>query len=493
METMKGQVFCAGRASPPEADPPSAEDRQAKACPAKLRDIGAFWIPCLLLVVALLLASCDGGGPGDAQKTPGGPVTVTLWHSMRSPISGALERIVDEFNASQASYRVEAVFQGSYTESLNKLISSMGSENIPSLIQLDDVSTQLMIDSEAITPIQEFIDGEGYDLSDFDPKALDYYRVGGRLYSMPFNLAGPILYYDRQDFVEAGLDPEKPPRTLDEVRQYSLKLLKRNEQGEVTRYGIALQISPWFFEQMLAKQGAVYANNGNGRDGRATEAAFDGPEGKRILQWWRDMVEDGLAYNAGRRAEDAMLALAQDRASMSIESTAALGAAVALIAVVGEDPQRMGTGPLPAPEPPAGEEGGIVLGGASFWVLSDRPEEEQRGAWEFIKFAASPEQQAQWHADTGYFPSRLSAYDLPPAVQRRQQFPQFKTAIDQLRASPNNRATQGALLGGFNQVRDRIARAFEQVLGGGADPAEELEAAAEDATEIIRDYNRTVE
>jgi sn-glycerol 3-phosphate transport system substrate-binding protein len=174
---------------------------------------------------------------------------------------------------------------------------------------------------------------------------------------------------------------------------------------------------------------------------------------------------------------------------MAMESTAALSAAVALLAVAGEDPQRLGTGPLPAPASDA--EGGIVLGGASFWLLSRLPEEEQRGAWEFIKFAASPEQQAQWHADTGYFPSRLSAYDLPAAVKRREDFPQFETAINQLRASPDTPATNGALLGPFRSARDRVTQAFEQVLSGGGDPDERLEAAAEQATEDMEEYNRT--
>ena len=457
-----------------------------------------FFLLAVLMVAALLFASCDGGDGKDdddqrgrsppADITSEGQVTVTLWHSMSGPLAGALQRIVDEFNQSQTRYRVEAVFQGSYTESLTKLTNSIRSGDIPSLIQLDDVSTQIMIDSEEITPIQEFIDAEDYDLSDFEPKALAYYRIGGRLYSMPFNMAGPILYYDRQAFAEAGLDPNKPPRTLDEVRSYSERLVRRNAQGQVTRYGIALQISPWMFEQMLAKQGALYVNNANGREGRATEAVFDGDEGKRIIQWWDEMVEDGLAWNAGRQGRDAMLKLASGEAAMAMESTAALGIAVALIAGLGEDPQRLRTGPLPAPE---GEGGGIVLGGASWWILSGRPDAEQQGAWEFIKFAASAEQQAQWHAETGYFPSRLSAYDLPPAVDRRKQFPQFETAVNQLRESPNNRATQGALLGSFSLVRDRVARAFEQVLSGDADPAQELEAAAHEANRIIEDYNRT--
>lgn len=177
---------------------------------------------------------------------------------------------------------------------------------------------------------------------------------------------------------------------------------------------------------------------------------------------------------------------------MAIESTAVLGAAVVLLAVVGQDPQRLGTGPVPAPEPPAGKEGGAVLGGASLWILKRKSADEQRGAWEFIKFASSPEQQAQWYADTGYFATRLSAYELPAAVQRQQEFPQFKTAVDQVRGSPDVPATRGPLIGPFDRVRTLVSRAFEQVLTGGADPTNALNSAAKDATKDMQDYNRTV-
>lgn len=444
-----------------------------------------------ILLGAFVLVSCKGdNGPADG-RTPSGVVNLTLWHSMRSPYSGALERIVKEFNESQATYQVEPIYQGSYTESLNKLIAASGTSNIPALIQLDDISTQLMQDSGAITPVQDFIDEDSYDLSDFEPKALAYYKHGDTLDSMPFNLAGPILFYDKQDFADAGLDTETPPQTLDEVRADAEKLVKRDSNGTVTRNGIALQVSPWFFEQMLAKQGALYVNNDNGRSDRATEALLDGPEGQAILTWYRDMVKDGLAYYANDDT-DALLSVAQDRTSMSIGSTAVLGAAVALVAVAGEDPKRLGTGPIPAPAPPAGKEGGIIVGGASLWILKDRSKDEQRGAWEFIKFASTPEQQAQWHADTGYFPTRLSAYNLPAATGREQQFPQFKTAIDQLHNSPDNVATQGALLGRFPQVRDRVTKAFQQVLAG-ADPKRELESAAKDASDTMKEYNRTAD
>ncbi len=406
---------------------------------------------------------------------------------MPAPAGGSLQRIADDFNASQTAYEIELIFQGGYKDSLNKLISSSGSSNIPAAIQLSDASTQIMIDSGAVTPIQDFIDEEGYDLSDFEPKALVYYTIDDVLYSMPFNMSGPILYYDRAAFEEAGLDPDDPPTTLEEVREYSELLLQRDDDGNVSRYGISLQTSAWFFEQMLAIGGELYTDGENGREGRATRAVFDNATGVEILTWWSEMVDGGLAYNAGGDAVDAFIKMASGQAAMTIGSTAALRAGIAAITLIGRDPFQYDTAPMPGPE----GDGGIAIGGASLWVLNSRPEEEQRGAWEFIKFAASPQQQAQWHSDTGYFPNRVSAYDEPPAIQAREEFPQFMTAVTQLRASPATPATSGVLLGPLNAVRARLVEAFDQVLAGGGDPARELAAAAADATEIIEEYNRT--
>ncbi len=443
-----------------------------------------------LFVLASVLAFIGTACGGDADSPPArttadGPINVTMWHSMPDPAGGSLQRIVDDFNASQELYRVELLFQGGYTDSLNKLINSIGTPNVPNIIQLSDASTQIMVDSGAITPIQGFIDEESYDLSDFEPKALAFYTIDDVLYSMPFNMSGPILYYDRAAFEEAGLDPDDPPSTLEEVRQYSEQLAQQAGEGE-TQYGISLETSAWYFEQMLAIGGAPFANGENGRNERVTEVVFDNETGVEIITWWDDMVEDGLAYDAVD-AIDSMLKLAIGEAAMTISSTAALRAAIAAITLVGRDPFQYDTAPMPGP---AGD-GGIALGGASFWILNERDEEEQRGAWEFLKYAASPEQQAQWHSDTGYFPNRVSAYAEPPAVRAREEFPQFMTAIEQLRASPDTTATSGILLGPLNAVRARVVEAFDQVLAGGGDPATELKAAVEDANEIIEEYNRT--
>ena len=441
-------------------------------------------LPALLLLTAVVAASCGGGDGSD--KPCEAPCTITIWHSMPSLAEGVIERMADEFNASQSQYKVELIFQGSYAESLNKLIASIGSGDVPAAIQLADVSTQIMVDSQEVTPVQDFVDAEDFDLSDFEPKAIDYYTLDGKLYAMPFNLSGPLLYYDRQAFEDAGLDPDQPPRTLEELRAASEALVAR-PNAPANAKALSIEVSAWFFEEMLAKSGALYVNNDNGRDGRATEAMFDGTEGKEIFQWWDEMVADGLAYNAPDTT-DAMLKLASGETSMAIASTAALRGAIAALAIFGRDPSQYDAAAMPGPE---GEGGGIALGGAAFWVLERPSDDVQRGAWEFLKFASGTEQQARWHADTGYFPSRISSLDEPVAVQTREEFPQFEVALDQLHDSPDTTATAGALVGPFSEVRDVLSQALEQVLAGAKDPDSALEDAADQATGIIEEYNRT--
>jgi sn-glycerol 3-phosphate transport system substrate-binding protein len=247
----------------------------------------------LLLAVPTILGGCTNKGVHYVD----GRVEVRFWHSMSGINSGALQKIVDGFNASQSDWKVVPVYQGGYPDSLKKLVASFGTGGMPAMVQLDDIETQFMADSDATVPPQDFIDrdnvaagvSEGYappiDLSDFEPRALQYYTLGGKLRAMPFNLSGLVLYYDKSAFQDAGLDPEKPPATLEELRADSEKLLKRDGSGNISRNGIALSIDAWKFEQMLAKQGALYANNGNGRDARATKVDFDSPEGRAMRSW----------------------------------------------------------------------------------------------------------------------------------------------------------------------------------------------------------------
>ena len=121
----------------------------------------------------------------------------------------AVGAIADGFNKSQTKCFVQAIFQGSYDDELNKLKAGMQSGDIPTVIQLYDLGTRLMYDLDMIVPMQTLIDKEKFDVSDIEPNIMGYYSVGGKLYSMPFNTSNPILYYNKDMFKAAGLDPEQ--------------------------------------------------------------------------------------------------------------------------------------------------------------------------------------------------------------------------------------------------------------------------------------------
>jgi sn-glycerol 3-phosphate transport system substrate-binding protein len=153
---------------------------------------------------------------------------------------------------------------------------------------------------------------------------------------------------------------------------------------------------------------------------------------------------------------------------------------------------ELGTGWLPRPDEAAFENAGTIIGGASLWILNGRPMEEQECAWQFIRFLTEPAQQAFWHTESGYFPIRKAGYDEPLAVEWREKYPQFSTAVEQLHAAPNNTVTQGALIGVFPTARQTVETAIEEVLAGQATPEEALNNAAQVVTQAIEDYNITM-
>ena len=126
------------------------------------------------------------------------------------------------------------------------------------------------------------------------------------------------------------------------------------------------------------------------------------------------------------------------------------------------------------------------------WLMGGHPSEEEAAAWEFIKWAAEPKQQAWWHMNTGYFPVTKLAYDLPELKEHHKKYPQFATAVQQLRDTPRNRATQGALLGVFSQARQTIEDSIEQVLLGKAKSLDALKSAASVIDAAIVRYNESV-
>lgn len=428
------------------------------------------WI--MSLIVLLVMTGCSGGedkaspsGRQDNTKEKSDRTEVVFWHAMSGDLEKVLNEIVNDFNTSQSKIYVKPVFQGTYEEALTKFNAVTGTKDSPTIMQAFEIGTKYMINSGKIEPIQNFIDREKYDVSQWEKNIVSYYKVDGKIYSMPFNSSTPVLIYNKDAFKEAGLDPEKPPMTYSELREMAKKLTKKGKYGfTILNYG-------WFFEEMLAVQGGLYVNKENGRKGEATKAVFNGKEGLRVFKLISDMYKDGSFYNVGQNWDDMRAAFQSGKVAMYLDSSAGVRT------VVDNSPFKVGVAYLPIPDNT--DRQGVIIGGASLWLMKDVDEAKKKAAWEFMKYLTTPEVQAKWHVNTGYFAINPKAYDLPLVKEQWKKYPQLKVTVDQLKETKSTPATQGALISVFPQARQHIVSAMESLYQG-VRPKEALDQAAKE-------------
>lgn len=461
-------------------------------------------LSALLIAASLpgLLSGCNSTGTSQQESTVQTAVRdttvqtttpdsskvyeVTFWYSMGGLGQQAIQTMVSKFNDSQKNIKVDAQFQGEYSDALNKLKSTLKGGKVPDIIQLGDDSTRWMVDSKAAVPIQDLIDAEKYDISAFEKNILAYYTVDGKLYSMPFNNSTPVLYYNKDMFKKAGLDPEKPPKNLDELIEYGKKLVIKDANGNMVQSACSIDdadINHWLFLEWLCMQGLNYADNDDGRTQRATAVEYDkNGGGLKILNKLKEVNQSGIT-NSAKKLNDIFGLFASGQSAMMIASTAGLNTVLTTV----DKNFEVGTGFFPSISPD--DKGGVSVGGASLWLMDTKDPAQEKAAFEFIKFMASPEEQVYWNGQTGYFPVTTKAYDLSEMQQRLKDNPQFKTAIDQMHASSPQ--FQGPLLSVLPELDKQYQDILTRVLAGEITPEEGIENAAKNANETIGKYNES--
>jgi sn-glycerol 3-phosphate transport system substrate-binding protein len=168
---------------------------------------------CLLSVMVLVAAL--SGSPALAQT----PVEISFWHAMSGNNGKVVTDLVAQFNASQSEVVVTEQNKGNYNETLNAVIQAAGQQQGPNLAQIFDLGTPLAIDSGFFTPVESLLSADELKAikDDVLPPLINYFTVGGKLNSVPWNNSTPLFYYNKDMFTAAGLDPEKPPTTWQEL------------------------------------------------------------------------------------------------------------------------------------------------------------------------------------------------------------------------------------------------------------------------------------
>jgi sn-glycerol 3-phosphate transport system substrate-binding protein len=429
-----------------------------------------------------------------------GPVEVVVWHSQTAEPGDTLAALAEQYNASQDRVRVRLESQGaSYTELKRKFQAALPSGDLPALILFDDTSTQEMADSGVVLAAQACFDAAGISLDDFSPVATSYYTVDGALWPAAANLGGVLLYYNRDHFEAAGLDPDDPPDTLDEVRAAAEAI----KDAGVADRPVVHELSSWKTEFWLTGAGSPIVDNSNGRGPGTTSSATlsDNPEALALFTWFDDMERDGLlqALPAKDGGIDQFLALAARTSSMLVESSSAAtsiavflgGGEVNVEGLEGDAPSPtgldIGAGPFPGLVPGHATQ----MGGAAWYLMNTTPPEVQAAAWDFMTFINSTEAQIQLLTGGSYLPFRTSVLDEPEVVEffaGSLSGRWLEIAARQIEEI--DVAFPGPLIGPYDpDVREAIEKAQDSLLFGGATPQEALDQAQRGIDEALELYN----
>ena len=402
---------------------------------------------------------------------------IIFWHAMGGNFQPTLNKIVEDYNKSQDKVEIEALYQGSYQEALNKFKSVQGTDKAPALIQLNEISTEYMYNSGAITPMQEFVKKDNYDLTKLEDTLINYYTINGTLYSMPFNSSASILLYNKDAFKEVGLDPEKAPKSYEELAEAAKKLTKGTE-----RYGFAMIMDAWFIEQLLANENTLYVNEENGRAGKSpTAVAYDGEKIKTIFNWLNDMYRANTATSYGKEYQNTRAAFLSGKVSMYIDSSAGIQQLAELANF------EIGSAYVPSE---SGEFTGVPIGGASLWITNSVSDEKQEAAWDFVKYAVSKESQALWASSTGYYSVNKEAYDLDLLKKDLEKTPQKLVAVNEIKDTQKTAATSGAIVGVFPELRKVMTDSMEKVYVGKEKIDKIIDKMVKESDRIVKRYNR---
>ena len=408
---------------------------------------------------------------------------VTWWHAMGGELGTKLEEIVAGYNASQSDYVVTPVYKGSYAETMTAAIAAFRAGEQPEIVQVFEVGTGTMMAAKgAVYPVYQLMADMGaeFDPADYLPTVVGYYTdLEGNMLSMPFNSSTPIFYYNKNAFEAAGLDPETPPKTWEELEAFSRQII---EAGAATCGFTTGWISWAQLENFSAWHNLPIGTKENGFGGLDAELTVNGP--LQVKHWenlkkWQD--EGVFQYGGPGGAADAPAKFYTGECAMYMNSSASRAGVLANAADF-----EVGFGMLPHYE--GTEPQNSIIGGATLWVLQGGEKAQYKGVADFFSYLSSAEVQADWHQFTGYLPITQAAYELGQSQGYYEANPGSDVAIKQMTLNPPTENSKGLRFGNYVQIRDVIDQEFQALLSGEKGASQALDDLVARGNQLLRDF-----
>ena len=408
-------------------------------------------------------------------------ITINWWHAHGGRLGEKVNAIADGFNHLQNKYELVATYKGSYPDTMTAGIAAFRSKNPPHILQVFEVGTASMMAARgAIKPVYEVMAESGlpFDPNAFLPTVTSYYTTpDGRMLSMPFNSSTPVLYYNKDAFRKAGLDPNKPPKTWPEVAECAKKLVAAGYPG-----GFSTAWISWIhIENFSAWHNVPIGTKANGFEGMDTEYIYSSPLHVKHIQQLADWQKNNIFVYGGRR-NLGNAKFSSEEVAMYTESSAGYAGFKKTCKF------DFGTSMLPYWPDAPGAPQNTIIGGASLWVMAGHPAEEYKGVATFFTYLSSPAVQADWHQFTGYLPITTDAYHLTRGQGFYVENPDMETALKQMTLNKPTENSKGLRFGNYVQVRDINYGELEAIFAGKKTAAEGLGDAVAAGNKLLRKF-----
>ena len=406
-----------------------------------------------------------------AQK----PIELDFYYpvAVGGPVTKIIDQMAADFEKENPGIKVKPIYAGTYQESIVKALTAHKSGKPPHLAVLLSTDMFTLIDEDAIVPVDDLAGADGKAwLGGFYEAFMMNSRTGGKTWGVPFQRSTIVLYWNKELFKEAGLDPDRGPQNWDEMVEFAKKLTKTDANGNVSQWGVKIPSSGfpyWLFQGLTTPNDVVLMNEAG------NETYYDKPAVVEALQYWVDLsakhkVMPGGVIEWGTTPKDFF----EKKAAMIWTTTGNLTNI------------RTNAGfPFGVAMLPEKKRRGSPTGGGNFYVFKNTSPEEKAASMKFIKWATAPQRAAQWSIATGYVAVSPAAWDTPEMKKYAQEVPQALVARDQLQFSVAELSTHEN-----QRVTKALNDGLQAALTGAKQPEQAMKDAQREADRILRAYRR---
>ena len=404
------------------------------------------------------------------------PVDISFYYpvAVGGPITKIIDKFATDFEKENPGIKVHPIYSGTYQDSITKALTAVKSNDAPAMSVLLSTDMYTLIDEDAIVPWDPLIrtaEDRAW-LQGFYPAFMENSQTGGKTWGIPFQRSTIVLYYNKEMFKKAGLDPNHAPETWKEMAEYAQKLTKRDASGKVMQWGVQIPASgfPYWLFQGLTTENGVQLMNAAG-----TETYYDKPAVIEAVQYWVDLTSKYKAHPEGIvewgttpkdffERKVAMMWTTTGNLT-NVRSNAKFDFGVAML--------------------PANKRRGSPTGGGNFYLFKQTKPEQQAAAFKFVKWITSPARAAQWGIDTGYVAVRPDAWETPEMKKYVSEFPPAAVARDQLQFAVAESSTHDN-----QRVTKALNDGLQAALTGSKSPEQAMKDAQREADRLLKSYRK---